>query len=236
LTMDEKERHSRTAMLIGDSGVGRLKNSGVAVFGLGGVGGMACEALARAGVGRFLLVDADTVSESNINRQVIATYDTVGRYKTDVMEERILSVNPSAQIVKKQLFYDSSTADEISLEGYDCVLDAIDSVPSKLLLIETAYRSAIGTVSCMGAGNKLDPTRFEAADIYETSVCPLARVMRSQLRKRGVSSLRVIYSKEEPVRPREGGSVPGSAPWCAPAAGLAAAGEVIKILLREENK
>lgn len=223
-------------MLVGETAMERIKNSSIAVFGVGGVGAMACEALARAGAGRFLIVDADTVSESNINRQMVADYNTIGRVKVDVMEERILAVNPSAKVEKKQIFYDDTTADEISFDDFDCVLDAIDSVRSKLLLIENAKNAGVPVVSCMGAGNKLDPTRFEAADIYETSVCPLARTMRSQLRKRGIKSLRVIYSREEPVIPPQGGSVPGSAPWCAPAAGLAAASEVIRIIIGEEHK
>lgn len=222
-------------MILGDEAVERLYNSSVAVFGLGGVGGIACEALARAGVGRFLLVDSDTVSESNINRQVIAAYDTVGRDKTQVMSERIASVNKRAKVEIKNIFYGEETAGEIDLSKYDCVLDAIDSVGSKLLLIENAKKCSAPIISCMGAGNKLDPTRFEAADIYETSVCPLARVMRTQLRKRGIDSLRVIYSKEPPAKPLGGGALPGSAPWCAPAAGLAAAWEVVRVLIGDEE-
>ena len=222
-------------MLIGEEKLDKLKAAKIAVFGLGGVGSSACAALARAGVGKLLIVDFDTVSESNINRQLIADYNTLGRSKADVMEELIHAVSPDTVTEKRKIFYDESTAGDIDLAKYDCVLDAIDSVPSKELLIVNAYRAGVKTVSCMGAGNKLDPTRFEAADIYETSVCPLARVMRQRLRKQGVEHLRVIYSKEQPTVPPEGGASPGSAPWCAPAAGLAAAWEAVRMILEDEQ-
>ncbi len=234
------EEFCRTALLLGDEAVGRLAKSTVAVFGLGGVGGQAAEALCRSGVGRLILVDNDTVARSNINRQIIATQDTVGRRKTDVCRERLLSINPEAEIITHDLFYEEANAHEVDLSMCDCVVDAIDTVTSKLYLLTFCDKTGIPAVSCMGAGNKLDPSRFEAADIYETSVCPLARVMRTELRKRGVKSLRVIYSREpaiKPVQPAEqrhsGRPSPGSTAFCAPAAGLLAAAEAVKLLLED---
>lgn len=233
------EEFCRTALLLGNEAVERLGRSTVAVFGLGGVGGQAAEALCRSGVGRLVLVDNDAVSRSNINRQIIATQDTIGRQKTDVCRERLLSINPDAEIIVHDMFYDESTAAQVDLSACDCVVDAIDTVTSKLLLLTSCDKLGVPAVSCMGAGNKLDPSRFEAADIYETSVCPLARVMRTELRKRGVRSLRVIYSREPAIKPtmpaeqrHSGRPSPGSASFCAPAAGLLAAAEAVKLLLR----
>lgn len=226
-----EERFSRTAMLLGDDAIGRIRSARAAIFGVGGVGAAACEALARAGVGSFLLIDSDTVAESNINRQLIATQHTLGMPKVLAQRERILSINPSAQVDTAQVFYLADTESEISLAGCTCVLDAVDTVSAKLLIIERCRREGIPLVSCMGAGNKLDPSRFRADDIYKTSVCPLARAVRKELRARGIDSLRVVWS-DEPVRaPEQGGALPGSAPWCAPAAGLVAAQQMINMII-----
>jgi len=232
-----KEQFIRTAMVLGDEAITHLSGCHVAIFGLGGVGGYAAEALCRSGVGRLVLIDNDTVARSNINRQIIATQETIGRRKTDVCRERLLSINPKAEIIVHDIFYDESTAGEVDLSSCDCVVDAIDTVTSKLLLLTSCDRLGVPAISCMGAGNKLDPSRFEAADIYETSVCPLARVMRTELRKRGVKSLRVIYSREPAIKPQlaaearhSGRPSPGSTAFCAPAAGLLAAAEAVKIL------
>ena len=222
------ERYSRNIRLIGEEGQAALAAASVAVFGVGGVGSWAAEALARAGVGRMLFVDGDRVEESNINRQLVAGYDTLGRPKAEVMRERALNVNPQCRAEALRLFYDAATADQIDLSRYECVVDAIDSVASKILLVQRAQAAGAWVVSAMGAGNKLDPTRFEAADIYETSVCPLARVMRRELKARGVPALRVVYSREEPVaRTRP----PGSVSFVPSAMGLVIAGEVVRHIL-----
>lgn len=232
------EEFSRTAMLLGDDTMQVLKSSCVAVFGIGGVGGYAAEALCRAGIGHLILVDSDCVSRSNINRQIIATQKTVGMKKVDAARERLLSINPELRLDTYDIFYGADTADKIDLSGCNCVVDAIDTVTNKLLLIENCARAGIQVVSCMGAGNKLDPTQFEVCDIYETSFCPLARVMRKELRRRGVTGLRVVYSQEPPVIPvnevTDGvrRSVPGSVSFCAPAAGLACAAEAVRLLTR----
>ena len=235
------EELSRTASLLGEAAVSKIMNSTAAVFGLGGVGGQAAEALCRSGVGRLLLIDSDTVSRSNINRQIIATQAAIGRKKTDVCRERLLSINPNAEIITYDIFYDDSTAAQVPLAECDCVIDAIDTVSSKLLLITSCSSLGVQIVSCMGAGNKLDPSRFESADIYETSVCPLARVMRTELRRRGIPALRVIYSREPAIKPEgqneprfSGRPSPGSASFCAPAAGLLAAAEAIKLIINKQ--
>ncbi len=222
------ERYSRNIRLIGEEGQAALATASVAVVGVGGVGSYAAEALARAGVGRLLFVDGDVVEESNINRQLVAGYDTLGRPKAEVMRERALNVNPECRAEAMHLFYSAETADQIDLSEFDCVVDAIDSVTSKLLLIVRAQAAGAWVVSAMGAGNKLDPTRFEAADIYETSVCPLAKVMRRELKARGVQALRVVYSREEPAihsRP------PGSISFVPSAMGLTIAGEIVRHIL-----
>ena len=213
-----------------------MQDKTVAVFGLGGVGSFAAEALARAGVGTLMFVDNDTVSKSNINRQLIALHSTVGRLKTEVMAERARDINPQANIEQYTFFYDAATAERIDLSRCDYIVDAIDSVYSKLLLIETADRLNVPIISSMGTGNQLDPTRFEVADIYSTSVCPLARAMRHELKKRGIARLKVVYSKELPT----GGftaddntgrrAVPGSISFVPSAAGLILAGEVVRSL------
>ena len=197
-----KEQFSRTEMLIGNESVEKLKNSRVAVFGIGGVGGYVVEALARAGVGNITLIDNDTVSKSNINRQIIALSSTVGRLKTEVMRERILDINNEAKVDCVNKFVLPENIDEFDFSEYDYVVDAIDTVSGKLAIIEKAYGEGVPVISSMGTGNKLDPTKFEIADINKTSVCPLARVIRYELKKRGVKKLKVLYSKEEPVKPQ----------------------------------
>ena len=190
-------RFERTELLLGKDAVNKLKNAKVIVFGVGGVGSFVCEALARGGVGTISLVDNDTVSESNINRQLVALSSTVGLNKTDVMRDRILEINPDCNVTSIPCFYTKEK--EVNISGFDYVVDAIDTVTSKLTLIEEATRLCVPIISSMGTGNKLDPTRFEIADISKTSVCPLARVMRRELRMRGINHLKVLYSKEEPI-------------------------------------
>ncbi len=224
--------YDRTAMVLGEEAIGKLNRAHVAVFGIGGVGGYVVEALARSGVGAIDIIDKDTVDVTNINRQIIATNDTVGKVKVEVMKERIESINPGCRVNAFQLFYLPETADEIHLGDYDYVVDAIDNVTAKLTLIENAYKKKVPIISAMGAGNKLDPSRFRVADIYSTSVCPLAKVMRRELKKRGITKLKVVYSDEEPIK-----SVPtASVPFVPPVAGLIMAGEVVKDLsLREAD-
>ena len=224
--------YDRTAMVLGEEAIEKLNKAHVAVFGVGGVGGYVVEALARSGIGAIDIIDKDTVDVTNINRQIIATNDTVGKVKVEVMKERIESINPGCRVNAFQLFYLPETADEIHLGDYDYVVDAIDNVTAKLTLIENAYKEKVPIISAMGAGNKLDPSRFRVADIYSTSVCPLAKVMRRELKKRGISKLKVVYSDEEPIK-----SVPtASVPFVPPVAGLIMAGEVVKDLsLREAD-
>ena len=228
-----KEQHSRTAMLIGEDGVERLIKSHIAIFGVGGVGGYAVEALARAGVGRITLVDSDKVCESNINRQIIATHSTVGQYKTEAMRDRILSVNPQCEVICRSVFFDENNRGEFDFSSYDYVVDAIDSLSAKIELISAAKESGTEIISAMGAGNKLDPTAFEVSDISKTTVCPLARAVRIALRKRGINHLKVVYSKEDPVVPPEVSDgerrrVPASISFVPSVMGLIIAGEVIK--------
>ena len=228
---------SRTALLIGEEGVEKLKNSKVAVFGVGGVGGYVVEALARSGVGALELIDKDTVSESNINRQIIALHSTVGRLKTEVMAERVKDINPDCKVSVRNLFYLPETAGEFDFSSYDYVVDAIDTVSGKIALIEQAKKANVPVISSMGAGNKLDPTAFEVADITKTSVCPLARVMRRELKKRGVEHLKVVYSKEEPlpsalIDAESGKPIPGSIAFVPSVVGLILASEVIKDLIK----
>lgn len=225
----------RTAYLIGEEGLKRLSGKHVALFGVGGVGGYVAEALGRAGIGRITLVDKDKVSESNINRQIIATYETIGQSKTEVMKKRLLSINPELQVECRECFFLPDTAELFDFSAYDYVVDAVDTVTAKLELVKRAKEADVPILSCMGTGNKLDPSRFEITDINKTSVCPLAKVMRRELRQRGITKLKVLYSKEEPIRP-EGATVPGSISFVPPVAGLMIAGEVIKDLLREEKE
>ena len=243
---------SRTQLLFGEEGMEKLYQARVAVFGIGGVGGYTVEALARSGIGTLDIIDDDRVCLTNVNRQIFATRKTVGQYKVDVAEERILEINPKAVIHKYKTFYTPQTADQFDFARYDYVVDAIDTVTGKLELVEQAERAGVPIISSMGAGNKVDPTAFEVADIYETSVCPLARVMRRELKKRGISKLKVVYSKERAMTPIDDGSiscrthcicppdtarkctqrrqVPGSNAFVPSVVGLILAGEVVKDL------
>ena len=230
---------SRTALLVGEAGVEKLKKSRVAVFGIGGVGGYVAEALVRSGVGTLDVIDKDVVSESNINRQIIALHSTVGQLKTEVFARRAKDINPNVVVHTHNLFFLPETADEFDFSCYDYVVDAIDTVSGKLAIIEKAKGLGIPVISSMGTGNKLDPTAFAIADISETSVCPLARVMRRELRKRGIEKVKVLYSKEEAmpssVMDEESGKpVPGSISFVPSVAGLIIASEVVKDLLKGE--
>ena len=228
---------SRTAILIGEENLQKLKNARVAVFGVGGVGGYVVEALARSGVGSLDLIDKDTVSESNVNRQIIALHSTVGKLKTEVAAERAKDINPDICVRTHNLFYLPETANQFDFSAYDYIVDAIDTVSGKIALIERAKEANTPVISSMGAGNKLDPTKFEVADISKTSVCPLARVMRRELKKRGIEHLKVVYSKEEPlpsplIDEESGKSIPGSIAFVPSVVGLILAGEVIKDLIK----
>lgn len=221
----------RTELLLGEPAMNKLAATRVAIFGVGGVGGYALEALVRSGVGAIDVIDFDTVSESNINRQIIATEQTVGRYKVDVCRERALSINSKVQISAIRSFFSADNADEFDLASYDYIIDAIDTVSAKIELIARAQAAGTPIISSMGAGNKLDPTRFEVSDIHKTSVCPLARVMRTELKKRGVRKLKVVYSKEEPIKRTvdgDGRHAPGSVAFVPSVVGLIIAAEVIK--------
>ncbi len=232
--MDEK--FSRSELLLGEGAVKKLSVARVAIFGIGGVGGHAAEAIARCGVGKIDLIDADTVSVSNLNRQIVALTSTIGSYKSDVMRERILDINPECEVNSYKVFYAKETEGDFDLSTYDYIVDAIDTVSSKLLLIENAKTCGVKIISSMGAGNKLDPTAFTVSDIYKTSVCPLARVMRGELKKRGIKELKVVYSKEEPRRTVAsadfGRHAPGSVSFVPSAVGLIMAGEVIRDLTK----
>ncbi len=233
---------SRSRLVLGDS-IEKLYHAHVAVFGIGGVGSYVVEALARTGVGKLSLVDADTVSISNINRQLVALHSTVGKLKTSVAKERIADINPNAQVFEYPIFFTAENAKEIDFSQFDYVVDAIDTVSSKILLAQICAEKNIPIISSMGTGNKLDPTMFEICDISKTSVCPLARVMRRELKARGIKKLKVLYSKEEPITPQydenseEKGSLgrkaPGSVSFVPSCAGLIIAGEVIKDLCKE---
>lgn len=227
----------RTAILLGKENLEKLKHARVAVFGIGGVGGYVVEALVRSGVGALDLIDKDVVSESNINRQIIALHSTVGRYKTEVAAERARDINPDICVRVYNTFYLPETAELFDFSQYDYVVDAIDTVSGKLAIVEQAKKANVPVIAAMGAGNKLDPTRFEVTDISKTSVCPLARVMRRELKKRGIEHLKVVYSKEEPmpspiVDEESGKSVPGSVAFVPSVVGLILAGEVIKDLCK----
>ncbi len=230
---------SRMELLVGEDALSRLKSAKVAVFGVGGVGSFTTEALARSGVGRFLLVDRDVVTLTNINRQLIALHSTIGMPKVEVMKARILDINPEAQVEIKQSFYLPENADEILTDDIDYIVDAVDTVTAKIDLVVKARERNIPIISVMGAGNKLDPTRFEVSDISKTTYCPLAKVMRNELRERGIRHLKVVYSKEIPTKPRTLSPeatehrrfIPGSISFVPPVAGLIAAGEVVKDLI-----
>ncbi len=221
---------SRTELLIGKAALERLKNSHVAVFGVGGVGGYVCEALVRSGVGEFDLIDSDTVALSNLNRQIIALNSTVGKYKTEVMKERMLDINKEVKVNIHNCFYLPENADDFDFSGYDYIVDAVDTVTAKIEIVMRAKECGTPVISAMGAGNKLDPSRFKVADIYKTSVCPLSRVMRRELKKRNVDSLKVVYSDEEPIK-TEAGRTPGSTAFTPSACGLVIASEVVKDLI-----
>ena len=226
-----ENQFTRTEMMLGAEAVERLRSARVAVFGVGGVGGYTVEALARAGVGELHLFDSDTVSITNINRQIIALHSTVGRPKVEVFRERIADINPEARVYTYPIFYGEDTADSVDMTRFDYVVDAIDSVRSKILLITRVKAAGVPMISSMGAGNKIDPTKFEVADIYKTSVCPLARAIRSELKRRGVDSLKTVYSKEPPFI-TGGERTPGSLSFVPGAVGLIIAGEVIKDLTK----
>ena len=244
---------SRTEILIGEKAVDKLRNSRVAVFGIGGVGGYVCEALVRSGVGSFDLIDNDRVSLTNINRQIIATHSTLGRYKTEVMKERMTDINPKVSVNIYNCFFLPENAHEFPFENYDYIVDAVDTVTAKIEIIMRAQQFNVPVISAMGAGNKLDPGRFKIADIYDTKVCPLARIMRRELKKRNVKKLKVVYSDEEPLKPEninetadeteqnaESGNkatlhtsrraTPGSLAFVPSVAGLMIAGEIVKDL------
>lgn len=232
-----REEFSRSALLLGQEALERLEKSHVAVFGVGGVGAACVEALARGGIGKLTLVDNDDVSISNINRQFPALHSTVGRLKAEVMKERALDINPEAQVEVRPVFYCAETAWEFDFSAFDYIVDAIDTVSAKVLLIETAHKMSVPIISALGAGNKMDPTRFQVADLYETSVCPLARVMRTQLKKKGIEKHKVVYSQEPPMKTLEdivenGRHLPGSLSFVPPVMGMILAGEVIKDLCR----
>lgn len=240
-----KESLKRTAMLLGEENVRALSDAHVAVFGIGGVGGFVTEALARSGIQTLTLIDHDTVAESNINRQIIATTETIGKYKTEVMRERVHAISPETKVIEKRCFFLPENADTFDFTEYDYIVDAVDTVTAKIALVMAAKDAGVPIISSMGTGNKLDPTRFEVADIYQTSVCPLAKVMRKELKNRGIEKLKVVYSREEALKPDgsledvcEGqGNVrkkptPGSVAFVPSVAGLIIAGEVIKDLVK----
>ncbi len=228
---------SRTQLLLGEKGMERLARSRVAVFGIGGVGGYAVEALARSGIGALDLIDSDRICPSNLNRQIFATCETIGRYKVDAAAERIAQIHPSCRVSVYKVFYLPDTREQFDFREFDYVVDAIDTVSGKISLVEQAYAAGTPIISAMGAGNKLDASAFEVADIYETSVCPLARVMRRELRRRGIPSLKVVYSREPPRCPPAGPAegephrpIPGSTSFVPPVAGMLLAGEVVRDL------
>ena len=249
---------SRTQLLLGKEAMEKLQRSRVAVFGIGGVGGYVCEALVRSGVGAFDLIDDDKVCLTNLNRQIIATRKTVGKYKADVMKERMQEINPDVEVNVHRCFFLPENAEDFPFEKYDYVVDAVDTVTAKLEIVMQAKKKRVSVISCMGAGNKLDASAFRVADIYKTKMCPLAKVMRRELKKRGVKELKVVYSEEKPTRPLEDMSIscrshcicppgakhkcterrdiPGSVAFVPPVAGLIIAGEVVKDLTYIDRK
>lgn len=231
-------RYERTELLLGKEALAKLRRAHVAVFGVGGVGGYAVEALARAGIGHFTLIDNDTVSESNINRQIIALSSTVGRYKVDVFAARIADIDPDTVVHLSKSFVLPDNIDQFDFQTFDYIVDAVDTVSAKIALAVAAQNAGVPIISSMGTGNKLDPTALKVTDLFKTSVCPLARVMRTELRKRGIKKLKVVFSDEEPKKvfaPRDPESkrraVPGSVSFVPPAAGLIIASEVVKDLI-----
>lgn len=252
-----QNQFSRTELMFGKDGMNKLAASRVAVFGIGGVGGYTVEALARSGVGAIDIIDDDKVCLTNINRQIIATHKTIGKYKVDVAADRIAEINPHCKVTAHKTFYMPDTQDLFDFKQYDYIVDAIDTVTGKLTMIENANKSETPIISSMGAGNKLDPTAFEVADIYDTSVCPLAKVMRRELKKRGIQKLKVVYSKEEPITPQDNEqiscknncvcpdgamrkctarrAIPSSVAFVPSVVGLIIAGEVIKDLIKNSR-
>lgn len=225
------ERFIRTSLVIGDDNINKLSKCIAAVFGVGGVGGYVCEALARSGVGKLTLIDGDTVAKSNINRQIIALESTVGKYKAEIMKNRILDINPNAVVETHNIFFSTDSTEKIDFSQLDYIVDAVDDIRAKILLAKIADENNIPIISAMGAGNKTDPTKFEVSDIYKTSVCPLARIMRRELKKEGIKKLKVVYSKETPKNPPykiEGEKTVGSLAFVPSVMGLIIAGEVIK--------
>lgn len=249
---------SRTELLLGKEAMNKLSGSKVAIFGIGGVGGYACEALVRSGIGAFDLIDDDKVCLTNLNRQIIATRKTVGKYKVEVMKDRILEINPDVDVIIHKSFFLPENADEFPFDEYDYIVDAVDTVTAKIELVMKAQEKNIPIISSMGAGNKLDGSQFKVADIYKTKVCPLAKVMRRELKKRGIEKLKVVYSEEKPTRPLEDMAIscrtncicppgakhkcterrdiPGSVTFVPSVAGLILAGEVVKDLCRLEMR
>lgn len=230
-----KEEAQRTALVLGGCGIEKLKNSRVALFGLGGVGGYALEGLARAGIGTLDLFDGDVFSATNINRQTLALQTTIGLPKVKVAGERVKAINPDICVNERQIFFNQTTVDTVDFSAFDYVIDAIDEVSAKLLLIESCKRAAVPVISCMGTGNKLNPEAFKVADISKTKVCPLARVMRRELKARGIVGVKTVYSEEEPHSAviNEGGRhIPGSVSFVPPAAGFLLVAEVVKDLLK----
>ena len=239
----------RTELLIGESGIKKLKNSKVIVFGVGGVGSFALEALTRAGIGEIHFVDDDVVALSNLNRQLVATTSTIGELKIDVIKKRIKDINPEIKVKGFKTFYTKETANNINLKEYDYIIDAIDTITSKILLVENAEKTNTPIICSMGTGNKMDPSKFEVDDIYKTSVCPLAKVMRYELRKRGIKKLKVVYSKEKPLKPaiseelnsplksngvrilKKKRQIPGSISFVPPVSGFILASQVVKDIL-----
>lgn len=229
---------SRSELLIGSDGINKLIISRAAVFGIGGVGGYTAEALVRSGIGELDIIDKDKVSLTNINRQIFATHDTIGEYKVDAAAKRLLSINPNLKLNTYKTFFTPETSSEFDFSNYDYVVDAIDTVTGKIELVMKAYEADTPIISSMGTGNKLNPEMLEVEDIYKTSMCPLARVMRSELKKRGIKKLKVVYSKEKPLVPSseieeeaaKGKQIPGSMSFVPPVAGLIIAGEVVKDL------
>lgn len=236
---------SRTELILGSEAMQKLKDARVAVFGIGGVGGYTVEALVRSGIGAIDIIDNDTVCLSNLNRQIIATHKTLGMYKVDAAKERILDINPDIEVTAYKTFYLPETEDQFDFTKYDYIVDAIDTVSGKIALAVNAQKAGTPIISSMGAGNKINADKFEVSDIYETSVCPLARVMRTELKKRGIKKLKVVYSKEKPITPLENvqtdasakrRQTPGSCAFVPSVAGLIIAGEIIKDITGAENK
>lgn len=231
----KNEAFSRTALLLGSDAMSRLSAARVAIFGIGGVGGYVAEALARSGIGALDLFDNDTVSESNLNRQIIALHSTIGQYKVDAMKARIRDITPTISVNTHRCFYMPDNADNYPLDMYDYIVDAVDTVTAKLTIIKRAKVAGVPVISCMGTGNKLDPSELKIADISKTTVCPLARVMRRELRTRGISHVKVVYSTEPPIKPDTVQRTPASVAFVPATAGLMIAGEVVRMLANLEK-